>query len=114
MMALQITLLLVNVALTASGNMLLKRGAISTSTIGRLGFTVSGIGIIGGMALLTIYSYSQLNLTAVQSVLGLTYIATPLLAAVVFQEKLAPRVWWSLLAIVLGIILISIGNSGLA
>ena len=103
-----ILLLMTNVCVTSLGVVLLKAGATSTKFRRKYTYIFSGFSIYFMMSLITIYLYSRYQLVFVQTLLSLTYVLSPVFAALILKEKLNKGIVFGLVLLVFGIFLVSI------
>lgn len=106
----------------AVGALLMKVGAGQIGTIqldsvqAVLGFVVkmlTNVTILGGMAMyfmsaaMWLYLLTKLEVSVVQPILALTYVATPILAIVFIGEHVPPLRWVGVLVIILGVYIVA-------
>lgn len=101
------TSMLLGIVLTASAQILLKRGAVAgASLLGSLlnPFTLFGYAVFGLVTILAVYAMQAIELKIVTAWTGLTYLLVIVAARLLLQERLTrARIFGSLL-IVSGII----------
>lgn len=106
----------------AVGALLMKIGAKHLGTIhldtisaalGFVGKMFTNYTILGGMAMyflsaaIWLYLLTKLDVSVVQPILALTYVATPILAIVFIDEKVPLMRWLGILVIIIGVFLVA-------
>lgn len=106
----------------AVGALLMKVGAGKLGTIhldsvqavlGFIGKMFTSATILGGMtmyflsAAIWLYLLTKLDVSVVQPILALTYVATPILAIIFLHERVPLARWLGILVIVIGVFLVA-------
>ena len=106
----------------AGGALLMKVGAGQMGTIqldtvqaifGFVGKMFTSATILGGMtmyflsAAIWLYLLTKLEISVVQPILALTYVATPILAIVFIHEKVPLARWLGIVVIIIGVYLVA-------
>ena len=117
-----IAIFVLSILFGAVGALLMKVGAgqmgaiqldSSQAVIGFLAKMVTSPTILGGMALyffsaaLWLYLLTKLDISVVQPVLALTYVATPILAIFFLNEEVPPIRWVGILIIIFGVFVVA-------
>lgn len=117
-----VILFTVSILFGAVGALLMKIGAeqmgviqldTAQAVLGFVGKMFTSVTILGGMtmyflsAVTWLYLLTKLEVSVVQPILALTYIATPILAIVFIGEKVPPARWLGIVVIVIGVFLVA-------